>query len=300
MIIQSTSKFSAKSTMIALSKLTKSAQFGIFSNRTAIHISLETPEMNNGTIRVLSAIMPVLLFFPAARAQDSTIQQKIPVPAGYARIHYPAGSYSNWIQSLPLKRNKEIAVYNGDTINTSDIGMNFSYNVFAVVRMPLLFKADLEQCADFSMRFWAEYHKASGKLDRLYLFNYSGKRQLFSASGLSYTQFVKRAFANTNSFSLKNGCAEVADAQLGPGDMFVQNRRGGIGHVSVVVDVCESKGSDRLYLIGYSFMPAQEFHIEKASDDYGNAGWFTLQGYKKYLSDHLDFGTPVLRRFKPL
>ena len=87
---------------------------------------------------------------------------------------------------------------------------------------------------------------------------------------------------------------------LKPGDMIVQNRNGGIGHASVILDVCESKKGEKLYLIGYSFMPAQEFHIEKAEEKYGRDGWFTIEGYFRYLSEFLDFGEPVLRRFSPL
>jgi hypothetical protein len=165
--------------------------------------------------------------------------------------------------------------------------------------MPLLFQSNLEQCADFAMRFWAEYHKATGELDRLYLFDYRGNRNLFKLSGKSYLQFLKTAFANANSHSLKQGCKSVDASDLMPGDLFVQNERGGIGHVSVVLDACQMRDGKRLYLIGYSFMPAQEFHIEKARESYGIEGWFTLDGYVRYLEDFLDFGAPVLRRFDP-
>ena len=171
------------------------------------------------------------------------------------------------------------------------------YQVFGVVRMPLLFPSDLEQCADFAMRFWAEYHKAIGRLDSLYLFDYSGKQISFTQSGKSYTNFLKWAFSNTNSHSLTNGCRPIAANQIIPGDMFVQNERGGIGHVSVVLDACVSKQGNKLFLIGYSFMPAQEFHIERASDKYGIEGWFTLEGYNQYLLDNLNYGKPELRRF---
>jgi hypothetical protein len=248
----------------------------------------------------LPGILFLLFFFAGVDAQDSTIRQKIPVPAGYARIEYPAGSYSGWIQSLPVKGDKTIAMHDGNTVGTLANLSYFHYNVFAVVKMPLLFTADLEQCADFAMRFWAEYHRQTNRLDRLYLFNYSGQRQMFAASGLTFAKFARRAFANSNSFSLKKGCAAVEDSALAPGDMFVQNRSGGIGHVSVIMDACASDKGEKLFLVGYSFMPAQEFHIEKARDEYGRGGWFTLLGYKRYLADNLDFGEPVLRRFKPL
>ena len=242
-------------------------------------------------------VLLMLIFicnFPAGFAQTPTIRNSFPVPNGYLRNTYPGGSFSQWIQDLGLKDPPIIRNHRGETVNSG------FYNVWGVIQMPLLFQSNLEQCADFAMRLWAEYHKAAGKLDQLYLFEYSGTRKLFKSSGKSYVQFLKAAFANTNSFSLKQGCSKITAGEVMPGDLFVQNERGGIGHVSIVLDVCQSKEGKRLFLIGYSFMPAQEFHIEKAQERYGIGGWFTLEGYTQYLMDYLNFGKPALRRFDPL
>lgn len=63
------------------------------------------------------------------------------------------------------------------------------------------------------------------------------------------------------------------------------------------MDVCREGKGDRLYLMGYSFMPAQQFHLEKAGADQGREGWFTLADYREYLRQHFDFGEPAYRRF---
>jgi hypothetical protein len=254
-------------------------------------------EMNySSSMRALKNL--ILIFFTCisyfAICQELTIKSAIPVPSGYLRESYPGDSYSNWIQNLQLKAKPVILDYKGRVVESG------LYRAFGVVNTPLLFNGDLEQCADFAMRLWAEYHKSAGKLDKLYLFDYSGHKQQFAQSGKSYNSFLKQAFANTNSYSLKSGCATVAPDSIIPGDMFVQNERGGIGHVSVVVDVCRSKQGGKLYLIGFSFMPAQEFHIEKAEEKYGVGGWFTFEGYAQYLLDNLNYGKPALRRFDPL
>ena len=79
--------------------------------------------------------------------------------------------------------------------------------------------------------------------------------------------------------------------------MFVQNKNGGIGHVSIIVDLAKSKtpGKPDLYRVGFSFMPAQEFHIEEAST---NEGWFTREEFENLLESRLgNLGKPVLRRF---
>lgn len=227
-----------------------------------------------------------------AFGEGKTIINSIEVPDGYIREKFPAGSYNNWIQNLPLKECTVILDYTGKRLDTYSF-----YNIFAVVDMPLLFNADLEQCADYCMRFWAEYHKEMDKLDSLYLFDYSGNKKRFSGSGKTYIEFLRQAFAYSNSYSLKMGCKELEIEDLKPGDMIVQNKGGGIGHVSLILDVCASEQGEKLYLIGYSFMPAQEFHIEKADDSRGIEGWFTIEGYFGYLSEVLPFGEPVLRRF---
>ncbi|MDO9026359.1 MAG: DUF4846 domain-containing protein [bacterium] len=235
----------------------------------------------------------ILLALPLlAFAQQPKLVDEIPVPAGYQAVEYPAGSYSQWLTRRPLKSSLEIADHAGRRVPAG------SYSVYAVLDLPLLFTGDLEQCADYAMRLWAEYHQNTGKLDKLYLFDYNGRRQNYSTSLLSYRNFLRRAFANSNSYSLKKGCAVVDTSALVPGDMVVQNERGGVGHVSVVMNACRNSSGQRLYLLGFSYMPAQEFHIEKALEGYGREGWFTLEGYFRYLRDYMDLGTPVLRRFK--
>jgi len=225
-------------------------------------------------------------------AQAASRVDEIPVPAGYQAVEYPAGSYSQWLTRRPLKNSLEIADHAGRRVPAG------SYSVYAVLDLPLFFTGDLEQCADYAMRLWAEYHKDTNRLDKLYLFDYNGRRQNFQTSRLSYRNFLHRAFANSNSHSLKKGCAVVDTSALAPGDMVVQNERGGVGHVSVVMNACRNSAGQKLYLLGFSYMPAQEFHIEKALEGYGKDGWFTVEGYFRYLKDYMDLGTPVLRRFK--
>jgi hypothetical protein len=223
-------------------------------------------------------------------AQPGNVNE-IPVPQSYSMIKYTPGTYSNWIQSLPLKPDKIINSYRGETVN------NEIYNIFAVINMPLLFNQDLEQSADFCFRFWAEYHQQMNTPDKLYLLDYNGNKKFFKESNRVFKVFLRSAMSNTNSYCIKNGCENVSESDLKPGDMIVQNEGSGIGHVSIVMNVCKSEKSEHLYLIGFSNRPAQEFHIEKAMDAYGKQGWFTLNGYREFLKNNLDLGTPVLRRF---
>ncbi len=232
--------------------------------------------------------------FPAAEQRPVHISKvsDIPIPSGAERVWYPAGTYARWLQDHSLLPRKSIKTFSGNTIQPS------YYKVLAVFNRPLLFQQDLEQCADFAMRLWADYHKENGKLNSLYLFTYAGDRRPFRTYDGSYNGFLKRAFATSNSHSLKLGCRAITESEARVGDLLVQNRDGGIGHVTVLVDECITSDSTRLFLAGFSFMPAQEFHIESARDIYGSGDWFTLEGLSEFLQGFLDVGEPVFRRWE--
>ncbi|RHX82090.1 DUF4846 domain-containing protein [Leptospira yasudae] len=244
--------------------------------------------------KVSSLLITIGLYFPIAGCLDAeptpTKVNEIRLPAGASRIAFPKNSFSDFVQNLPLKNEPTLWTYKKQNIIRR-------YDTIAVLDLPLLFKDDLEQCADYSMRVWAEYHKQTGNLNRLYLFDYNGNRKQFQESGLSYSSFLRKAFASSNSYSLKKGGAVVTEKDLRPGDLFVQNETGGIGHVSMILDSAEAKNGKKLFLIGFSFMPAQEMHIEKAPNEFGSSGWFTYEGFIGHLNESYPYGTPVLRRF---
>lgn len=239
---------------------------------------------------VLLSFIITLFIASQCEAQPAHVNE-IPVPKSYSIVNYAPGTYSSWIQNLPLKPDKIIYSYRGEVVN------NDIYNIFAVVKMSLLYNQDLEQSADYCLRFWADYHQQTDKLDELYLLDYNGNKKLFKESNRAFNVFLRSAMLNTNSYCIKNGCDSISESDLKPGDMIVQNEGSGIGHVSIILNVCKSEKSQYLYLIGFSNRPAQEFHIEKAMDAYGKQGWFTISGYREFLKNNLDLGTPVYRRF---
>ncbi|RBP48870.1 uncharacterized protein DUF4846 [Arenicella xantha] len=219
----------------------------------------------------------------------------IPVPTGYQRVPVAANSYAEYLQQLPLKPSHSIDLWNGDVLSDD------AYEILAVVDVPLLFKQDLEQCADFAMRFWAEYLNHNDALSELSLYDFNGRKKSFTTSQKTFREYLKWHMAYSNSYSIKRGGAKVHMlSELESGDMIVQNNgQGGIGHVSVVVDEAASDSGLKVFLVGYSYMPAQQFHIEQASDEFGASGWFTAEGYMRYAQRVFGtFGKPVIRRFE--
>lgn len=243
-------------------------------------------------LKIFTLIVILLVTITGAAAEEGRAGKvaHIPIPAGYEELKYEKGSFSSYIQNLKLKEKSEILNHKGGRVESF-------YKIFYVIDLPLLFSADLEQCADYAMRLWAEYYKDSANLKNLYLFNYDGSRTHFNSGGMSYEKFLFQRFSYSNSYSLKMGGSKIVESQLRPGDLIVQNETGGIGHVSIIFNICRNQEGEQLYLIGYSFMPAQEIHIERATSRYGKAGWFTLEGYYRYLAEYLPYGKPLLRRF---
>ncbi len=235
-------------------------------------------------------IIIVALFILFAICQAKTIKD-LPVPSGYKRVEYAESSYSAWIQRLPLKDDNIILGYDGEPVSFP------FYSVLAVIDMPMLFRQDIEQCADWCFRFWAEFYKQSGHLNQLCLYDYNGRPRYYRNSGNNFKGFLKWAMATANSYSLKKGCRSIDVSDLQPGDMLVQNKGGGVGHVSVVMDVCQDGKGDCRYLMGYGFMPAQQFHLEKAMAEDGKDGWFSISEYRQHLRIYLNFGDPTYKRF---
>lgn len=220
------------------------------------------------------------------------------MPHGYERVENHQNSFGSFLRTLPLKKNKRIQLWDGSELDENH------YSSLGVIDLPLLFDEDLEQCADFAMRIWADYLKNNSQLRALALFDYNGRKKPFVDSGKSYLNYLKWHMRHSNSYSIKMGGKRVrSEYLLESGDMFVQNTENGeIGHVSMVIDQAENKLGQKLYLVGYSFMPAQQFHIERAPPEFGISGWFTAKGYINYAGKHAfsSFGEPVLVRFEPI
>lgn len=238
-------------------------------------------------------ITSLLLIATSTNASNHIID--IPPPHGFERVEARDKSFTAYLRSLGISTTKPILLWNGEKLDRD------YYQSLALVDLPLLFDEDLEQCADWTMRFWAEYLKSINKLDALALYGFYGKPKPFKQSGKSFREYLRWHMQYSNSYSIKQGAKKINSLfDLESGDMFVQNRNDeGIGHVSMVLDEAQDGFGNKIYLIGYSFMPAQQFHIERASDNHGIDGWFTAEGYKAFASETFSlFGEPIIMRYQ--
>jgi hypothetical protein len=90
--------------------------------------------------------------------------------------------------------------------------------------------------------------------------------------------------------------ARVRDGKvLRPGDVFV---KGGFpGHAVLVLDAAENAKGERLFLLGQSYMPAQEFHVLKTPISL-RSPWYEADGKGKLVTPEWIFEWEHLRRFE--
>jgi len=137
------------------------------------------------------------------------------------------------------------------------------------------------------------------------------------ASYRNFRAYLGYVMTWLGSAGLKAYAAPVKEADLAVGDLYVQNQTGAIGHASIIVDLCEKgtekgteapergaevreikgakAGTEVLFLVAQSYMPAQEGQVMLPAAGEGEGAWFTLEGLKRHQQH---FGDGVFRRLR--
>lgn len=235
---------------------------------------------------------PVFPWLGDKKPEDSLSARFAP-PEGHQRVPVQPGSYAEWLRELPLKKGKPpVLLYSGAKKANQDAHV-------AVADLDVGDK-DLQQCADSVIRLRAEYLYSKANWRRIEFHYTNGTlatftkwaagsrprvkgRQVAWRNGVappdrsypSFKKFLENIFQYAGTKSLVKETDPAGTRAITPGDIFLQP--GSPGHVVLVLDVAESPGTGkRVFLLGQSFMPAQEFHILR------NAGptspWYSLEG----------------------
>ncbi|MFN7974682.1 MAG: DUF4846 domain-containing protein [Acidobacteriota bacterium] len=181
-------------------------------------------------------------------------------------------------------------------------------DVAAVLDMPLLDAT--QQCADSALRYWFEYLHEAGKDDEIQakltsgekvtLARWKADRKRGESDQEVFIRFLKHCMNYVGSYSLSRDLPSVDESDLGPGCLIVQpNPKGGIGHLSMIFDMARNARGERVFLVGYGFLPAQSVFLAKPDAGNGPAAtaWFSLEGFQ---AQHAYLGkTFVYRRFAP-
>ena len=246
---------------------------------------------------------------------EHRIIASIETPTDFQRINLDPGSFSEYVRNLPLKPvGTAVYSYDGTLIKDAD-------SVAGVIDW--LLPSEVQQCADVAIRLRAEYLRHVRERDKIvfksvsgvqisyakglkgkYSLNQSGSAIIYSPtsktksdSGDEFEKYLHFVMLYANSASLDRDLTEIDADKILPGDLYIQpdrSGRAGIGHVSVILDVCEGKEGQRLYLFGYGFIPAQDFHLPLPESGQGVGNWFSLDGWKESVER---FGAGEFHRF---
>ena len=181
------------------------------------------------------------------------LTSSIPEPTGYKRIHCDSNSFTAWLRSIALKKDKTVYLFNGDKKNDQSAQ-------FAVLDISVGDK-NLQQCADAVMRLRAEYLFATKQFSAISFTDNEGSTypfvQPYSKEHLQ--SYLPTVFGMCGSASLSKQLKHANISDIKPGDVFI---RGGFpGHAEIVMDVAVNNEGKKIFLLAQGYMPAQDIHI---------------------------------------
>lgn len=245
---------------------------------------------------------------------DQSLQNRIIQPEGFSRKRTAGTSFTIWLRGLPLKpEGSPVLLYNGN--------LKYNQNAHeAVISMDVGDK-DLQQCADAVMRLRAEFLWAQKRPADIH-FNYTsghparwtewkkGMRPQISGNSVTWKQtaaadssrksfraYLNNVFNYAGTASLEKELALVTDlSQIRPGDVFIHG--GHPGHAVLVLDVALNEKGEKVFLLGQSYMPAQEFQLLKNPMDKRLSPWYSTQFEGSLETPEWTFEKTELRRWK--
>lgn len=239
---------------------------------------------------VKPAPRPSLEAAVASTDKATVLLQRFQAPQGCTRTNTAANSFAHYLRNLPLRPvGTPVLLYNGSPKGKQDVHA-------AVVDISTGTK-DLQQCADAVMRLRAEYLYASGQQDKIgfHLTNgfhvpwqrwRKGERVKVSGNTCTWTsgaaadgshaqllRYLEFVFTYAGTLSLHKELQPAGDRPLQPGDVFIQG--GSPGHAVLVLDVARHTDGSIRFLLGQSYMPAQDFHVLRSPG--ANDAWYTYK-----------------------
>jgi hypothetical protein len=214
----------------------------------------------------------------------------IPPPEGFKRIATTAASFAEWLRQLPLKKEKQVYLFNG-TLKPNQAAQ------YAVMDISTGEK-DLQQCADVVMRLRAEYLFEQKKYDEILFQDYSGKKYKWQGAGNRklFDAYLENVFGWCGSASLEKQLTQVSSINdMQPGDVFI---KGGFpGHAVTVVDMAVNNKGEKVYMLLQGYQPAQDMHLLINPADVSISPWYSIGNEEKIVTPEWVFYKSQLRRW---
>jgi hypothetical protein len=242
-----------------------------------------------------------------------TIETRIPPAEAAKRIdtHSP---YVDYLRSLRLQSHDEnVRLFN----NNYKRGLG---TVYCAVLDQEIGKSDLHQCADAIIRLKADYHYRKAEYDKI-AFNFTNgqrvgyskwkrgyrievdgnktkwvKKKELDSTYQTYWKYLEQIFMYAGTYSLSKELQKVSLKEMNIGDVFIQGAFP--GHAVMVVDMAENTiTKKKYYLLGQSYMPAQQFQILVNPSDAAISPWYELKE-GEITTPEWTFGNDELKRWK--
>jgi hypothetical protein len=246
-------------------------------------------------------------------AEGKTVRERFLLPAGYLLPALPENSFESYLGNFPLKAA-------GSPVHHYD-GSIKAKEVHAAVLDIDVGTEDLQQCADAVMRLRAEYLYKTGAYDKIHFNFTNGMRVDFrkwaegnrlritgntttwhkaAAPSSDYTAFrayLTKIFQYAGTASLSKEMAPVAVEEVRAGDVFI---KGGFpGHAVIVMSVAtHQQTGNKLCLLAQSYMPAQEIHVLKNTNQPDLSPWYDLSQMAACYTPEWTFSKSDLKRFR--
>ncbi|MDD4409153.1 MAG: DUF4846 domain-containing protein [Candidatus Pacebacteria bacterium] len=240
-------------------------------------------------------------------------EERFLAPDGFEREEVDKDSFAYFLRHLSLKDyGSPVLLYNGRE------KANKVYE--SVIDMDVGSK-DLQQCADAVIRLRAEYLYQEKDYSHIH-FNFTNgfraeyekwmkgyrivvdgnkvrweKRAEEGDSYETFREFLDTVFMYAGTLSLSKELESVKDYEdIQIGDVLVKG--GNPGHAVIVFDVVVNKNTKKkAYLLGQSFMPAQEIHILKNLNSTNNSPWYLVGSGDIIKTPEWTFSREDLKRF---
>jgi hypothetical protein len=246
----------------------------------------------------------------------NSLAQRIDEISGFERIPVPKDSFAEWLRYLPLKPKMALVFYyNGDLKPNQKIHE-------AVIDIDTGTE-DLQQCADAIIRLRAEFLWSFNKKE-LIRFNFSsgdscsyvrwrdGYRPSVKNNMVSwkktndidttysvFREYLDTVFMYAGTYSLSRDLEPVNHVDsIMIGDIFIQG--GFPGHAVIVLDIAINDDSDeKMFLLGQSFMPAQDIHVLKNLSRRSISPWYAISTDGEFtIPESITFHVNDLMRFR--
>ena len=244
--------------------------------------------------------------------EGTTIATRFTTPKGYTRIKTDKISFESYLQNFPLKpHGSKVYLYNGEE--------KYRQDVHSAVLDIDVGKRDLQQCADATIRLRAEYfyqlkqyNKISFNFTNGFKASYSKWRKGYrikvkgnkvnwiksaqpSTSYTSFRKYLTIVFSYAGTLSLEKELTAVAIEKLQIGDLFIKG--GSPGHAIIVVDMAKNDEGEKVFLLAQSYMPAQDIHILKNSNNTARSPWYSATNLGQLNTPEWSFEWGDLKRF---